>query len=75
MQLQTGIGGGFALGQWPGSKGTSANASAQGPATAAAQAYGVDSGGAGIDGHTIGVLGTGTIALVLLVYVWWSLPR
>lgn len=77
MKIQTGLGGGFALGTWPGTQGTSANASPQGPRTAAEQAYGVQSDGPGgkPTGHTFGVLGTGTIALALLVYIWWSLPR
>ena len=76
MMLDTGLGGGFALGTWPGVQGTSANASPQGPQTAAQQGFGVQaSGGAGLSGHTIGVLSTGTIALALLVYLWWSLPR
>lgn len=78
MNLQTGLGGGFALGTWPGVQGTSANASPQGPVTAAQQGFGVQAaGGAGakVSGHTVGVLSVGTISLVLLVYLWWSLPR
>lgn len=77
MQLQTGLGGGFALGTWPGVQGTSANASPQGPMTAAQQGFGVSANGNGgrMTGHAIGVLSTGTIALALLVYIWWSLPR
>ena len=77
MQLQTGVGGGFALGTWPGTEGTAANASPQGPATAAQQAYGVQASGPGrkVSGHTVGVLSTGTISLALLIYIWWSLPR
>lgn len=76
MQLQTGLGGGFALGTWPGVQGTSANANPQGPMTAAQQGFGVQATGGGkVRGHTIGVLSTGTIALALLVYLWWSLPR
>lgn len=76
MQLQTGLGGAFALGTWPGTNGTSANASPQGPMTAAQQGFGVQAGGAGkVSGRTIGVLSTSTISLALLVYIWWSLPR
>lgn len=77
MQIQTGLGGGFALGTWPGTNGTAANASPQGPRTAAEQAYGVQAGdgGDGMSGHTIGVLSAGTISLALLIYLWWSLPR
>lgn len=76
MQLQTGLGGGFALGTWPGTNGTAANASPQGPLTAAQQGFGVQAGGtAGVSAHAIGVLSTGTLALALLVVLWWSLPR
>jgi len=76
MQLQTGLGGGFALGTWPGVQGTSANASPQGPATAAQQGFGVQAGGGGrVSSTTVGVLSTSTVALALLVYLWWSLPR
>jgi hypothetical protein len=78
MQLNTGLGGGFALGTWPGVQGTSANANPQGPQTAAQQGFGVQATGganAKLTGHTVGVLSTGTIALGLLLYIWWSLPR
>ena len=77
MQLQNGLNAGFALGAWPGVQGTNANASAQGPATAAAAGFGVQagSGGVGLDAVTFGVLSTGTIALGLLIYIWWALPR
>lgn len=78
MMLNSGLGGGFALAAWPGTAGTSANASPQGPRTAAAQGFGTvaagDSGGR-LDGKTTGVLSVGTISLALLVYIWWSLPR
>ena len=77
MQLNTGLGGGFALASWPGVNGTSANASPQGPATAAQAGFGVQAGGGGgrLDAKTFGVLSVGTIALGLLVYIWWALPR
>jgi len=73
--LQTGLQGGFALGTWPGTKGTAANASPQGPRSSSAAAYGTTADGPGMDGHVIGVLSTSTLALILLIYVWWSLPR
>jgi hypothetical protein len=78
MQLQTSLGTGFALGSWPGTSGTNANASPQGPATAAAQGFGTvaaGNAGAGMDGHTAGVLSVSTLALVALIWIWWALPR
>lgn len=77
MQLDTGLGGGFALAAWPGVSGTNANASPQGPATAAQAGFGVIAAGTGgrLDGKTFGVLSVGTIALGLLIYIWWALPR
>lgn len=76
MQLNTGLGGGFALASWPGTSGTNANASPQGPATAASAGFGVQAGGgAGLDAVTTGVLSVGTLALAALVYIWWALPR
>lgn len=75
--LQTGLGGGFALGTWPGINGTSANASPQGPQTAAQQGFGVQAGGGpgGLSGHAAGVLSVGTLCLAGLIFIWWSLPR
>ena len=73
--FQTGLGAGFAA-AWPGTAGTAANASPQGPRTAAAQAYGVSAGGGGdVDASTYGVLSVGTFALAALVWIWYALPR
>lgn len=75
MLLQTGLGG-FGHVAYPGSVGTNANASPQGPRTPAEAGFGV-SGGAGgsMSGTTTGVLSVGTLALVALVWIWYSLPR
>lgn len=78
MQLNTGLGGGFALAAWPGTSGTNAGASPQGPATAAQAGFGVQAGdaaGGRLDGKTFGVLSVGTLALAGLIYLWWALPR
>jgi len=73
--LDMGVGTGFAL-QWPGTTGTSANASPQGPMTAAEQGFGVSAGGgAGVSATTTGVLSVGTLAFIALAVLWWSLPR
>lgn len=76
MQLQTGLGGGLAA-QFPGAYGTNAGASPQGPSTAAEAGFGVNvgSGSGGADGKTTGVLSVGSLALIALVFIWWSLPR
>lgn len=59
------------------SNGTAAWASPQGPAqTATTAAFGTtaDPGG-GVSRITTGVLSVGSIALIGLVLIWWSLPR
>ena len=77
MQLATGLGGGFAMAAWPGTSGTNAQASAQGPQTAAQAGFGVSAGGGGrkYDGKVLGVLSVGTLCLAGLAYLWWALPR
>lgn len=76
LYLQTGLSGGFG-GTFPGVAGTAAQASPQGPSTAAQAGFGVNmaTGSSGGDGKTTGVLSVGTISLALLVFIWWSLPR
>lgn len=72
-----GLNAGFALGTWPGTQGTSAQASPQASSVATAgfgtTASGTDSGGT--DPVTTSVLVTGTAALVGLILIWYSLPR
>ena len=75
MRLGTGLDASFSLAGWPGATGTAAGASPQGPSTPAQAGFGVSADGGGVSGHTIGVLSTGTIALGLLVWIWWALPR
>ena len=73
MALQLNLGGSTAA--WPGVARTNANASPQGPRTAAEAGFGVSAGGASVSGTAAGVLSVGTLALAVLVYIWWSLPR
>ena len=77
LQLNTGLGGGFALGTWPGTAGTNANASPQGPANAAEAGFGTtaSAGEGGRSGRTTGFLSVATISFGVLVWIWWSLPR
>jgi hypothetical protein len=71
LSLDMGMGAAF-----PGTQGTNANASPQGPRTAAAAGFGTSVGESGrLDGKTGGVLSVGTLALAALIYIWWSLPR
>lgn len=74
MALSLNLGGGTSA-AWPGVAGTNANASPQGPVTAAQAGFGVSAGNAGISGTAGGVLSVGTLALAALIYIWWSLPR
>jgi len=61
---------------FPGTQGTNAGASPQGPRTAAAAGFGTQVGESGrLDVKTTGVLSVGTLALAALVFIWWSLPR
>lgn len=76
MALGINIGGfGSTQAAWPGSVGTNANASPQGPRTAAQAGFGVQADNSGMDGKTTGVLSVGTLALAALIWIWWSLPR
>jgi hypothetical protein len=72
LLLNTGMGANF-----PGVNGTNAQASPQGPRTAAQAGFGVSAGGGGVglSATAAGVLSVGTLALAALVYIWWSLPR
>jgi hypothetical protein len=56
--------------------GTAAMASASGPRTIGAQAFGTVAGDAGGSNTSLyAVLGGGAVALGLLGFIWWSLPR
>lgn len=74
--FSTGLQGGFALGTWPGTQGTSAQASPQASSVPTA-GFGTTASndGGGTDPVTTSVLLTGTAALVALVVIWYSLPR
>jgi hypothetical protein len=75
--LQTGLGasvfgGGFASASVP----AAAGASAQGPTTIGQQAFGIVGGASGVSAAPgYAILGGGVLALGLLVFIWWSLPR
>lgn len=73
----TGLQGGFALGTWPGTQGTSAQASPQ-ASSAATAGFGTTASAAGDGGRdpiTTSVLVTGSLAFIGLVLIYCSLPR
>jgi hypothetical protein len=57
------------------SNGTATWASPQAPQTATQAGFGTIAGSAPSDNVTVGVLSAGSIALALLIFIWWSLPR
>lgn len=57
------------------SRGTATWASPAGPQTATQAGFGTVAGGGGASRVTHGVLSAGAIALGLLIFIWWSLPR
>jgi hypothetical protein len=74
MGLQTSV---FApQGNQGSTNGTAVIASAQSPRTIAQQGFGTVSGDTGGANTSVyAVLGGGALALGLLVFIWWSLPR
>lgn len=77
--LQTGLNSSIFAGGYTqmASKGTNAGASAQGPRTATQAGFGTvaGGGGGGTSRVTHGVLSVGSISLIALIWIWWSLPR
>lgn len=54
----------------------SANASPQGPTSIGQKAFGIVGGGDGCPATSgIALVSAGTLSLVALVFIWWSLPR
>lgn len=77
LQLQTGLGGSvFAQGYPSASTPAAAGPSAQGPTTVGQKAFGIVTGSPDCSRTPgLALLSGGTLALGLLVYIWWSLPR
>jgi hypothetical protein len=78
LSLDSGLGVSvFANGGYPGAATpASARPTAQGPTSVGQKAFGIVTGSEG--GHRTGFLahvGGGTLALGLLIFIWWSLPR
>lgn len=77
LNLASGISGSVFAGGYPGyaSAGVPAATTVpEGPSTITQQAYGVPGLGAG-GKKGITAAGISTLALALLVFIWWSLPR
>lgn len=74
LSLNIGGWGGGTSAAFPGTQGTSTGIP-QGPRTAAAAGFGTQVGDSGADVKTHATLSVGTLALVGLIYIWWSLPR
>jgi hypothetical protein len=73
MLLQSGIGGSVFAGGYPGAAVPAASTVPEGPTTITQQAYGVPGVGPARKGLTIA--GIGTLAVLALGFLWWSLPR
>lgn len=53
-----------------------ATASPQGPTTVGQKAFGIVTGNQGVPATSgIAIISSGTLALALLIFIWWSLPR
>lgn len=78
LSLNTGLGASvFAGGGYPGAATpAAAGATPQGPTSIGQKAFGIVTGNEG--NHPLGfwsAIGGGGLALGLLVFIWWSLPR
>lgn len=75
--LNSSFGASVFAGGYPGaSVPAAAGASPQGPRTIGQQAFGIVSGvGDGDNTAFYAAIGGGTLALGLLIFLWWSLPR
>lgn len=78
MSLNMGLNGQGAFGSGYGQAATpaAAGASPQGPTTIGQKAFGITTGGsAGLTASGIALMSVGTLSLIGLVWIWWTLPR
>jgi hypothetical protein len=78
LNLNMGLQGQGSFGSGYGSAATpaAAGASPQGPTSIGQKAFGVVTGGSGqYDAAHIGLVSVGTLAILGLVWIYWSLPR
>lgn len=76
MVLNTGLGASVFTAGYPGA-GTpaAANASPQGPTTIGQKAFGIVTGGTSSGCAHAALISGGTLAILGLAYIYWSLPR
>ena len=78
LSLNMGLSGQGAFGSGYGSAATPAAAgvSPQGPTTISQKAFGIVTGsGGGYAAAHIGLVSVGTLSIIGLIYIYWSLPR
>lgn len=77
LSLNSGLGASVFTGGYPGAATpASAGATAQGPTSIGQKAFGVVTGNEGMyKTGFLAAVGGGTLALGLLFFIWWSLPR
>lgn len=77
LMLNTGINGSVFNNGYPGAAvPAAANASPQGPTSIGQKAFGIVGGGDGCPATSgIALVSAGTLSLLALAFIWWSLPR
>jgi hypothetical protein len=78
ISLDTGLGASAFAGGYPSAATpAAAGASPQGPRTIGAKAFGITTGGGGGGPATAGPgsPGVAAVSFLVLVYIWWALPR
>lgn len=77
MYLDTGLGGSvFSAGYPSAATPAAAGASPQGPTTIGQKSFGIVTGGGGVPKTSgVALISSGTLSLLALVFIWWSLPR
>jgi hypothetical protein len=77
LSLDMGLNGQGSFGAGYGAAATpaAAGASAQGPTTIGQKAFGITTGSGMSQVGPLALLSVGTLSLIGLVYIWWSLPR
>jgi hypothetical protein len=76
LALNMGLGGSGTVSGFSGASVPAAAQTPTGPRTIGQQAFGIVSGDSGgSDTPAYAIMGGGALALGLLVFIWWSLPR
>lgn len=76
LQLQTGLGASVFANGYPGAATpAAAGASPQGPTTIGQKAFGIVTGGDNPRTSGVALISAGTLSLLALAFIYWSLPR